>query len=85
MARMTAIKLLELWIKQAKPIWSGTEWRPNCGGDHKCPFCGSSSGYTYQTTFPMDELAHGNDCFYIESKRFLQKAKDRKDKRVKIK
>ncbi len=81
MARMTATTLLERWVKEAKPVWSGTAWRPNCGGDHKCPFCGSGSGYTYQTTFPIDELAHAKDCFYIKSKEFLQKAKERKDKR----
>ena len=81
MPRMTATKFLELWVERAKPIWSGAEWRPNCGGTHKCPFCGSGSAYSFQTTFPMDELAHAVDCFYIESKEFLQKAKERKDKR----
>jgi len=81
MPRITATKLLELWVEKAKPIWTGTEWRPNNGGHHKCPFCGSSSEYSYQVTFPMDELSHAEDCFYIESKRFLQKAKERQDKR----
>ena len=85
MARTTATTLLERWVKEAKPLWSGTEWRPNCGGHHKCTFCGSSSAYSFQITFPMDELSHAEDCFYIKSKRFLQKAKERKDKRERTK
>lgn len=85
MARVTATTLLDRWVEQAKPIWSGTEWRPNCGGTHRCPFCGSGSGYSYQVTFPMDELSHAKDCFYIESERFLEKVKERKDKRRNVK
>lgn len=85
MARMTATTLLEQWVEKCEPIWTGNSWRANGGGHHTCPFCNTGSGFSYKYRISMDDLPHPEDCFYIESKRFLQKAKERKDKRKNIK